>query len=194
MKGDSMLKVLEIIADTANGFVDIIDALLSSGYGASYSKLQYEISKRENAGIGREQKRLERINYLKIISRLKKDGLLKIKPKGNGKLISLTKLGKLKLDFLKKKKQEELPKFSSPVEKGDHVIIVAFDIPERERKKRDWLRTILEGMGLHMIQKSVWMGKIKLPEEFLNSLHDLNIIHCVEIFEISKTGTLKHIS
>jgi len=44
-----------------------------------------------------------------------------------------------------------------------------------------------------MIQKSVWVGKIALPEEFLRDLHRLQLISYVEIFEVTRAGSLKHI-
>src|SRR3990172_4751526 len=43
----------------------------------------------------------------------------------------------------------------------------------------------------YMIQKSVWSGKTKLPQEFISQLHELNLLSYVEIFTISKTGSLK---
>lgn len=79
-------------------------------------------------------------------------------------------------------------------ENGPTFIIVAFDIPEREKRKRNWLRQSLCRMGLSMVQKSVWIGRVKLPEDFIESLRHLKLADCVEIFEITKTGTLKHLA
>ena len=193
MKGDTTLKVLEIIADTAHGFIDVFDAVLSSGYGASYAKLQYEVSKRENAREKMKRERQAWMNYRALLSKLKKDGIIEIRKANEGKIISLTKRGLAKLHALRKRKKDALPEIRSTIEKSNGVLIVAFDIPEKERRKRDWLREALGRFGFRMIQKSVWIGKVKIPKEFLDSLRDLQLIDCVEIFEISKTGTLKHI-
>lgn len=45
--------------------------------------------------------------------------------------------------------------------------IVSFDIPEKQRKKRRWIREELFGLGYHPLQKSVWVGFSPLPENFL---------------------------
>ena len=42
------LKILEIVGGAAVNTIDLIDAILSSGYGASYGKMQYEFSKRQS--------------------------------------------------------------------------------------------------------------------------------------------------
>ena len=45
-----------------------------------------------------------------------------------------------------------------------------------------------------MIQKSVWQGTTKIPEDFLQDLNDLKIIDFIEIFQISKKGSLEKIN
>ena len=62
-----------------------------------------------------------------------------------------------------------------------------------ESKKQDWLREVLKHLGLKMVQRSVWVGHWELPEEFLEDLRNLHIVDCVEIFEVGKSGTLKHL-
>ena len=44
-----------------------------------------------------------------------------------------------------------------------------------------------------MLQKSVWIGKTILPEELLDDLERLNLLSYVEIFAITKTGTIKQL-
>jgi hypothetical protein len=44
-----------------------------------------------------------------------------------------------------------------------------------------------------MVQKSVWVGKTKIPQDFLDDLFKLKLVDFVEIFEISRTGSLKHL-
>ena len=194
MKGAVTLQILEALADTAQEFSDTFNAILSAGYGASYFMVKHEIVKKERARAKTERERRVRMNYSRILFKLKKEGFIEIKQKDQNKTISLTRWGKIKLDALRKRKNAELPQVSAPAEKSDGIVIITFDIPEKERRKRDWLRITLNELGLKMIQKSVWMGKVKIPEEFLRSLHHLKLIECVEIFEISKTGTLKHVA
>lgn len=71
--------------------------------------------------------------------------------------------------------------------------IVAFDVPERFKEKRHWLRSVLKNLGLRMVQKSVWLGKVKIPREFIDDLKKLKILDFVEIFGITKGGTLEEV-
>ena len=41
-----------------------------------------------------------------------------------------------------------------------------------------------------MLQKSVWIGKNKIPEEFLKALAELDLMNFIHILKISKTGTI----
>jgi len=44
-----------------------------------------------------------------------------------------------------------------------------------------------------MIHQSVWVGKIKIPRQFILDLEEINILGYIEIFEISKMGSLKKV-
>ena len=44
-----------------------------------------------------------------------------------------------------------------------------------------------------MIHKSVWIGKEKIPQELIIDLEELKILNFVEIFEVTKQGTLKKV-
>ncbi|MBI2635441.1 MAG: CRISPR-associated endonuclease Cas2, partial [Parcubacteria group bacterium] len=69
--------------------------------------------------------------------------------------------------------------------------VVIFDIPEKQKHKREWLRGQLQDLGFKMIQKSVWMGKRKFPKEFLEDIRDLKLLAYVEIFSVTKTGSMR---
>ena len=73
-------------------------------------------------------------------------------------------------------------------------MIVVFDVPEKERRKRDWLRSVLKRLELKMVQKSVWIGKVKIPKELLDDLFNLKLLDYVEIFEVSKSGSLRQLT
>lgn len=197
MRGDFILKILETIGDLAISAVDLSDAILSSGYGASFSKLEYEFSKRQKErytkSIERNFKRQEKQKYYNLVYYLKKSGLIKEGKKDNRKIFILTKKGKEKLFSLRRRKKDELPRFSYQKEKGDKFTIVIFDVPEIKKRKRNWLRAALKNLDFKMIQKSVWLGKVKIPKEFLDHLYKMELIDCVEIFEISKTGSLERL-
>ena len=48
-------------------------------------------------------------------------------------------------------------------------------------------------MNFRILQKSVWIGKVKIPKEFIDDLKELNMINYVEIFEISRGGSLRQV-
>lgn len=60
-------------------------------------------------------------------------------------------------------------------------LIIIFDIPEKRRKYRDWLRLELISLGFEMIQKSVWFGP-ELPKEFLAYLDEVGILKYLRFF------------
>ena len=72
---------------------------------------------------------------------------------------------------------------------GDMKIMVLFDIPEKKRKIRNWLRQQLKLWDFEMLQQSVWLGNGALPKEFTNRLLGLGIKECVKIFPIRKIKT-----
>lgn len=197
MKGDVTFKILDVIGDLTIGIFDAFDAILSSGYGASYGKLQYEISKKQSVrtreSIEREIRKRAKQRYYNLIYKLKRDGLIKEKIKGRKKFLALTRRGKEKLSLLREKGIKKLPGISYPKNEGNKFVIIIFDIPEIEKRKRNWLRAALRNLGLKMAQKSVWIGKVKIPKQFLDDLQKLRLTDFVEIFEISKTGSLEHL-
>lgn len=187
MRGKILLKALEFLYEGAMNQVDFFSAVLSAGYGASSSRINYEYKACRRISEDRKLK----IEVFKnserrltiFISKMKRDGLIetennKFKISGKG----IDKLGKLR---------NNLPRrFYERTHKGNSVII-SFDIPERLRRKRNWLREVIRNFGFKMIHKSVWMGKGRIPKDFIEDLENLKILEFVEIFEISKTGSLK---
>jgi len=196
MRGEITVKILEAIGSAAVDFGDLLDAVLSAGYGASVSRMDYELSK-----IKRRRSRIEnnissyqreRQKYYMMLSKLKKEGLVKEAFRQKKKLLTVTDKGREKLKNLKNSIEARLPK-NYPIESGNKIIVVAFDIPERDKKRRNWLREILKTLNFSMVQKSVWIGKTKIPQELLGDLLKFHLMECVEIFEINKTGSLRHI-
>ena len=131
--------------------------------------------------------------YYATMHKLQKEGFVEVSGSRGKKLFSITRLGKKKLIALREQQKRALPTTYYKKEKGDRLVIIAFDIPEKEKRKREWLRASLKNLDMEMIQRSVWMGKIKLPAAFLEDLRKLRIFECVAIFQITKSGNLKHI-
>lgn len=126
-----------------------------------------------------------------LLHRLKTDGLITLTDSSNAQF----KISMKGISWLRK--ILEVPHVSSPdytkkVEKSDKTIIISYDIPERLRTQRSWLRLRLKEMHFQKMQQSVWLGKVKLPEEFIADLTRYSIDRYIEIFEITKAGTIKH--
>ncbi len=134
--------------------------------------------------------------YHNLVAQLKRDGLIIAGSKQSFLPFTLTKKGREKL----KKLREQLgggalpksPRYAK--ETSATLTVVTFDIPERDRNKRDWVRSALKNLSFRMLQKSVWIGKIKIPEAFLEDLKRLRIMDKVEILGITKQGTLRSLS
>ena len=65
-------------------------------------------------------------------------------------------------------------------------IFIIFDIPEKKKKVREWLRNQIKDWDFEMVQKSVWLGYGPLPEEFLERLKILKVNDGVKIYNLQK--------
>lgn len=183
-------KILEILENGAIETISIFTAITTSGY-SSVGRMQgrqreiHDKLSKFLAGSPVEASRRKH-NFSSLISRLKRDGLIKNK---EGELV-ITKLGLEKLEKLKTilplhKKYKKEP--------SNDVIIFMFDVPENKRRIRAWLRRKLNELSFKLVQKSVFVGKVKLPEEFMNDIKKFGAIDYVDIFTVSKKGSLKQI-
>ena len=131
-------------------------------------------------------------NFYSLLSRLKRQGFVERKRKGSKTFWKITPKGEKRLEKLKN--IFKAPRLFYKQEKDGGLNIVVFDIPEKHRAKRNWLRSNLLSLDFIMLQKSVWIGKNKLPEEFLKALAELDLIEFVHIVKVSKTGTIKELN
>ena len=74
---------------------------------------------------------------------------------------------------------------------GDTKVMVLFDIPEKKRKTRNWLRLHLKLWDFEMLQQSVWFGQGPLPKEFITRLDLLGVGKCVKVFKIESMKAQK---
>lgn len=79
--------------------------------------------------------------------------------------------------------------FELPPEDGT-IRLVSFDIPERERSKRDWLRRTLLACAYELLHKSVFIGRRPLPDEAVEDIATRGLQPYVHIVSIEKYGTL----
>jgi|SRR3989338_6587603 len=181
-------RILEVITDGLISTAALSLAIIGSGYGASYKKMQRsmdEIERELRRPLIDPAARKARQRFYAMLSKLKRDGLIEKKPDG----WIVTAIGKMKLAANKKK----LPSGEYGKEPDNLLKIIIFDIPEKQRRKRDWLRRKLLDMGFKMLQRSVWAGKVKIPPEFISDLRNIEILNYIDIFEVTKTGSLRHI-
>lgn len=201
MKGTVTLKLLEAIGGAAVRATDLFMVLMDAGYGTSFGALEHRLAEREWERARRRNKREEQVRlkqrYANMLYKLKRDGLIAEKEpsKSGGRMLVLLKKGKERLAALKKRHTQALPDIVYRKDTaGARFIVVVFDVPERERRKRAWLRAALRALGLSMVQWSVWVGKSNIPKEFLEDLAELGLVERVEIFEVSKGGSLRQVT
>lgn len=161
---------------------DILN-ILFGGYSASYRRMRGIIlgstypMKSKNTHISKE-------TFYTTFARLKRNGYV-IKKNNEW---AITRKGK---DYFKKKVDFLLPSHSHPhsslpgksEEKKNKKIIIAFDVPEKYRRKRDWLRSELMLLDFIPIQKSVWFGPAPLPQKFIENLDSLKILDYLKFFK-----------
>ena len=114
--------------------------------------------------ISRKKRKSLRNAYYSAI----KDGYVKLDKQNHP---CLTKQGSLKLEFYNPKK---LP---------NSILMVIFDIPEEERRKRRHLRVILRELKFNKIQQSVWGSKYDSRRYLASELKKLKLEKYVAIYE-----------
>jgi DNA-binding PadR family transcriptional regulator len=193
-KGELMLKVLEIVGGGLLTTANIIEAIISSPYGSSYSQINRKISEIEQRQAANSRK-LQKERWLyDLLYRLKRDNILEQKTRKNGKVWFITEKGRRWIKIFKKKQTNYIPLKEYAKVADNELKIVAFDIPEKYRRKRAWLRAALTRLNFTMLQKSLWVGRVKLPKDFIQDLHELQLISYVEILAVTKTGSLKQLT
>ncbi len=186
MKGEIIYKILNFLSERTLDQIDFTNAFLQAGYGATGDKIRYELSKIEEKRISSEIKKEKVRNFQKYLSKLKSEGFIL---ENNSKQIYLSDKGKNKLNNFKK----SLPLNKDLYKKktGETVVVISYDIPIAFNRERDILRDMLRMLGFSLVHKSVWIGKVLLPESFIADLSRLGIMDYIEILEVTKNGTLK---
>lgn len=123
-----------------------------------------------------------RPTFTAILSQLKAQGLVQPAPKRGRRYWRITMAGRAALTK---------PRHSISHRPNGQKHLVCFDIPERDRAKRRWLRGELVACGYHQLQKSVWIGKTPLPQEFITALDTLGLHGRVHLLRVESEGTLR---
>ncbi|HEY4493950.1 MAG TPA: hypothetical protein VJB95_00750 [Candidatus Paceibacterota bacterium] len=186
-RGQLIYKILDFIENRTIGAEDFVTSFLKAGYGASFSGMEYQRNLLSNKRIAHKNNRDQKRQMQIYVSKLKSDGLIS----KNASKISLTPKGKTKLEVLKTKNLTNKDSYNK--ETGKNMIIVSYDLPVAFNRERNILRDILRMLGFRLIHKSVWIGKVKLPKQFIEALNKMDILKFVEILEVTKNGSLKEI-
>ncbi len=163
-----------------------------SGYSDSYKELRRQLYGYYYPRSEEGPRTASKEDVIKTtIWRLKKQGLIKTDSHGEWRT---TQKGK---EYLKKASSKDRifelgygGYDNHQLEIRKTPLIVIFDIPEKQKVKRYWLRVELKILGFKQLQKSVWIGKGPLPEKFIKKLVELNIFQYIHIFEIKQRGTV----
>ena len=120
------------------------------------------------------------------LSRLKKQGFVE-ETEG---VWSITQRGKHNLQKRIVRKPSQHVRHRADASSRKRDMIIAFDVPEELRAKRDWLRDELVALGFVPLQKSVWFGSSPLPEEFIQSLDELGVMKFIRFFKAAEEDVI----
>lgn len=186
MKGEIIYKILNSLESGVFDYVDFANAFLTAGYGATSGKIRSEFSKIQNRRMNLQLNKQKLNNFKKYLSKLKSEGLIL---ENSSRKIYLSNKGKNKLNDFKNSFYLNKNLYEKRI--GERVVMISYDIPIAFNKERNILRDMLRTLGLHLVHKSVWVGKVLLPSKFISDLNRLGILDYVEILEVTKNGTLK---
>jgi len=123
-----------------------------------------------------------------LLCRLRKQGLVASTGTKRKTIWTITGKGRKHLERAPSQKLV-ITDYDLPPE--DHIVrLISFDVPERQRRKRDWLRKTLLACDYTLLHKSVFTGKRPLPEEILQEIEEFNLTPYVHIMGLDKKGTL----
>lgn len=184
-RGSKTEKVLEILVNGAVITAELIDVCFN--YHESYRRARSRLyggttaSKLPKATFANQQQ------LYSLLNDLKNQGLVEKKSSQKGTLWKITAAGLEKFGLIRAKKLDYQPAIENKLK------IIVFDVPEKERFKRLWLGEALKLFGFKRLQKSVWIGKNKIPEDFIKDLHKKGMMGYVHILEVSRAGTIREL-
>jgi len=178
--------ILNVLAKGALATLEILDEILPNYYRS------YKAAKRGlYVGTIKAKKdwkeRVAKQRFYSLLNQLKQQGFIERKKVDKSAFWKITEIGLKKLKLI----QEDKLDYASVSD--DKLKIIIYDIPEKEKRRRFWLREALKILGFKRLQKSVWIGKNKIPEKFLYDLRKKGILYCIHILEINKKGTMKEL-
>jgi|SRR3989339_483299 len=161
--------------------INILNKLIDLGVGSveSFFPKNYSYSKwgREILGFDNTDKNayLNKKELSSVLSQLKRDGLVQ---RSGSKMKSVWKATHEGKKYIQKAGKELF------IQEDGVQRLVIFDIPEKDRKKRNWLRNKLISLKYKMLQKSVWIGYAPLPKRLMHEINLMRLQSHVYIFSV----------
>ena len=189
-RGERTLRLLEALSHGALITTELCMAI-APAYGYAQAR---KINKRHASVTKFFTEEGERQRFYSLLTHMQKTGLVFKEKKGGIFSWHITKKGREKKSSITKSRGKittpKIPSSEYAIEKSDKLVIVIFDIPEKEKYKREWLRGTLVSMTLKLVQKSVWMGNVQLPPAFIADLKKYCLLRHVKIFSATEIGNL----
>lgn len=186
-RNEMTLRVLELLS---HGIVGSFEIFMACSPGGKYQKVR-TVERRHAAISTFFENERDAQRFYSFLYFLQKSGLILKQRKEKSFLWRITKKGYAKQIVLRDKESIWLfPPVLYDPEPSSTLTIIIFDVSEKERNKREWLRRALQSMKFTMVQKSVWTGMFLLPPQFIRDLKELELVSCVKIFSAIELGNL----
>ena len=128
-RSELALKVLETIGRAATDAATLIEAVLSSPYGASLSRLESEVRRIERRNTQDNRAFRDRQRLYDLLYRLQRDGFIQKNIIGKKRIWRLTLKGKQETNKIRKYFASSLPKKSYQKGADEELKIIVFDVP-----------------------------------------------------------------
>lgn len=186
--------ILELLCDTGKGTADLIRILTVAGYAEQYRAQWRAVSRRALPQRRPDTDERETQRLYAILNKLKRQGLIEKRRRGRSSMWFPTRAGRAWFAGLRARRLFSAGRISYQPSGQRGIQIISFDVPERERHKRVWLRAVLKALGFRYLQKSVWISDRLIPEDFLEDLRERRMLSYVHIFSVTKSGTLRELA
>ena len=128
-----------------------------------------------------KKKKFEKNTIKQSIRRLQKQGFVE----KNGNTYSITEKGKKLVNYVLRRKKTLKQKWDKKYR------VVIFDIPEKIRKERDWLRSELYLLNYKQLQKSVFVSKFPLTADLIKEIKKRKMGNYVNYLLVDRVYDMK---
>lgn len=168
--------LLEVGATTINAFFHPTYSYEQINYKKLWDQLEPDPSNKP--------KQIKPRSISTALQRLQKQGLVLHQSRNWSLTKEGEKFARSFFDLRLKYGKHKLP------EKDGLIRIIIYDIPEKEREKRDWIKGELLYHEYEPLQKSVWIGYRTLLPQFIQNIDFMELGEHVHIFSVKDKGTM----